>query len=389
MCDPCALRRHLDRVLPAEASGALQPLREVILRAEPLTTRRWLDRAHDLLVDLRDARVPLDHAALDALPRRKAVEHLRALLIATGILPPDPARLVRRLEADMPDLLRELDRDHQQLAARWIRWAVLPRLRRMAEQERDLAVPANNARRKIEQVAAFLTQLQRVDRSLSRCTQHDLDDWFAGPGAIRWVMRPFLSWARRNRHLAPGLTIPRSYKGKPVAPADAEHRWQIARRLITDDTLDVVDRVAGALVVLYAQPIARIVTLTTADVLVTDTAVSLKLGADALELPEPFASLVRQLPHKRRESTADQLPNRWLFAGSHADQHLRTTSLTKRLNDIGIQPRRMRLAAADQLAREIPPAMLAGVLGLRAPSVARLTAQTKGQWANYAATRHS
>ncbi len=113
----------------------------------------------------------------------------------------------------------------------------------------------------------------------------------------------------------------------------------------------------------------------------------MKLGTDALELPEPFASLIRQLPRKRRESTADQLPNRWLFAGSHADKHLRTTSLTKRLNDIGIQPSRMRLAAADQLAREIPPAMLAGVLGLKAPSVARITAQTKGQWADYAAAR--
>lgn len=387
VCDPCALRHHLDRVLPAEAIGALQPLREVILRAEPLTTRRWLDRTHDLLVDLRDGRVPLEHAALDALPRRKAVEHLRALLIATGILPPDPGRLVRRLEADLPNLLRELDRDHQQLAARWVRWAVLPRLRRMAEQERDIAGPAWNARRKIEQVAAFLTELQRAGRELSQCTQHDIDDWFAGPGAIRWVIRPFLSWAHRNRHLTPGLSLPPSYKGKPVAPADPEHRWQLANRLITDDTLDPVDRVAGALVVLYAQPIARIVTLSTADVIVTDTGVSLTLGTDALELPEPFASLIRQLPCKRRESTADQLPNRWLFAGGHADQHLTTTSLTKRLNRIGIQAGRMRLAAADQLAREIPPAMLAGILGLKAPSVARLTTQTKGQWANYAATR--
>jgi len=387
VCERCALRRHLDRVLPPGSVGVLHPLREAILRAEPLTTRRWLDRAHQLLVDVHYGRIPLDHATLDMLPQRKAVEHLRALLIATGILPPDPAGEVRRLEAGAPDLLRELDRDHQQLAIRWVRWAVLPRLRTMAEREHDMAVPAWNARRKIEQVAKFLTELQRDSRHLSECTQHDVDNWFAGPGAIRWVIRPFLVWARRNRHLPAQITLPASYKGEPVAPVDAEQRWQIAKRLITDDGLDRVDRVAGALVVLYAQPVARIVTLTTADVIVTENGVSLKLGTDALELPEPFTSLIRQLPRKRRESTADQLPNRWLFAGSHADKHLRTTSLTKRLNDIGIQPSRMRLAAADQLAREIPPAMLAGVLGLKAPSVARITAQTKGQWADYAAAR--
>jgi len=222
-------------------------LREVILRAEPLTTRWWLDRTRSLLVDLRDGRIPLEHAALDALPRRKAVEHLRALLMATGILPPDPARDVRRLEADVPGLLGDLDRDHQQLATRWVRWAVLPRLRAMAAQEREMAVPAWNARRKIQQVSEFLTDLQHNGRHLNECTQHDIDNWFAGPGAIRWVIRPFLVWARRNRHLPATLTLPASYKGKPFSPVDAEQRWQIAKRLINDDELDPVDRVAGAL----------------------------------------------------------------------------------------------------------------------------------------------
>jgi hypothetical protein len=47
----------------------------------------------------------------------------------------------------------------------------------------------------------------------------------------------------------------------------------------------------------------------------------------------------------------------------------------------------MRLAAADQLCREIPPAMLAGVLGLHTATVARATAQTSGHWSNYAADR--
>lgn len=207
------------------------------------------------------------------------------------------------------------------------------------------------------------------------------------PGAARWQAGPFLAWARQRRHLPTQVTFPHAYKRASEAPADAEERWQIAQRLVRDDTLDPVDRVAGALVVLYAQPLARIVTLTTDDVTVTDTNVHLMLGTDALELPEPFATIIQQLPHRRRASTAEQLSTRWLFAGSHADKSLTINSLGNRLRAIGIQPRRFRIAAAEQLAREIPPAMLAGVLGLSIANINRRTTVTKGEWANYAADR--
>jgi len=182
--------------------------------------------------------------------------------------------------------------------------------------------------------------------------------------------------------------LPRSYKGAPSAPVDSEQRWRIAQQLVTDTTIDPVDRVAGALIVLYAQPLERIVTLTTDDVILTaHDGVQLRLGPDPLDLPEPFATLIRRLPHKRRDSTAQQLPNPWLFASSHAGRHLDANVLGDRLRQIGIPARRMRLAAAEQLCREIPPAMLAGVLGLHTATVARATAQTSGQWSNYPADR--
>ena len=47
----------------------------------------------------------------------------------------------------------------------------------------------------------------------------------------------------------------------------------------------------------------------------------------------------------------------------------------------------MRLAALDQLTKEIPPAMLTGVLGLKAPPTVRRTSQAGGDWARYAANR--
>jgi len=62
-------------------------------------------------------------------------------------------------------------------------------------------------------------------------------------------------------------------------------------------------------------------------------------------------------------------------------------NLGHRLRAIGIEPGRMRLAALDQLTKEIPPAMLTGVLGIKAPQVVRRTSQAGGDWAKYAASR--
>ena len=289
VCQRCGLRRCVDRVLPADGHGPLQPLREVLLRADPLSTRLWLDRAHDLLTDLDQGRIPLEHTALDALPHRKAVEHLRALLIATAVLPPDPGRDLRWLDHDIPALLAGLSPQHQQLAHQWIRWVVLPRLRTMVERGREVTASVTNARRQIEQVTAFLTALHHTGRHLDACTQHDIDAWFAQPAAIRRVIRPFLAWARRHRHLPASLQLPPTHRREPSTPLDAALRWDCARRLVDDDTLDPADRVAGALVVLYAQPLTRIVTLTTADVVLGPDRVQLRLGPDPLDIPEPFA----------------------------------------------------------------------------------------------------
>jgi hypothetical protein len=125
----------------------------------------------------------------------------------------------------------------------------------------------------------------------------------------------------------------------------------------------------------------------TEDGTVSGTTVTLRLGADPLELPEPFAALARQLPRRRGDGPAERLPTRWLFSGGHADKPVTASSLRVRLATIGIHPRWRRLAAIDQLAGDVPPAMPAGVLGLKPVAIAHPTGITQGQWANCAARR--
>lgn len=386
-CWQCALRRALDQVLPADGPAELGVLRAHVLQADPQTTRQWLLRQSDLLGRLGDGRLPLTHEAFDDLPPSRAVEHLRGLLVAIGALPTQPGRGIDRFERELPHLLQPLtDPTCRHLVRAWLRWSVLPRLRRSGEERGQSTHSVANARRGLQQTVAFLTALDHGGHTLAACPQSAVDHWFTGPGAARHGARPFLAWAQRHRHLPAQLHLPSRGRGQAVQPADPEHRWAVARTLVTDEALDPADRVAGALVVLYAQTCARIVRLTLDDVQATTTATSVRLGRDPLDLPDPFADLITRLPMRRRHGVADQTPTQWLFPSGRAGQHLGPAALASRLNTIGIDPRPLRLAAISQLAREVPPAMLTGVLGLSANTATRWAAASGGAWVTYATT---
>ena len=386
ICRHCALQRAVDPVLPAANSGALQQLRTAVLAAEPLTTRRWITRPEiaDLIIDLRTGRLPLTHAALDAQPPSLGLEHLRDLLAAAGALPIDDTRVITRFEHDAQQMLAALLPAHGRLVRSWLRWKVLPHLYSSGGRI-DLIQATTNARRALGQVVAFVSTLEHAGTSLQGCRQCQIDDWFATSVALRHQVRPFLAWMQRTDHLSRNLALPGSYRGRPERRTDPEQRWSIARRLITDETLDSADRVAGALVVLYAQPLGRIVTLTTDHVGHNGEDVTLRLGSDLLDLAQPFANLVRSLPQRRRNGTAEQLPAPWLFPGYRAGRHISAAALGNRLRDLGIEPQRARLAALDQLSKEVPPAVLAGVLGIHPSSAVATTNRSGGDWARYAA----
>ncbi len=389
VCGPCALRRTADGLLADDPPGALHALRAPILAAEPMTTRRWLRRPAitSLLSALDSGRLPLTHTTLDAQPASRAVEHVRDLLVASGTLEPDPNRPIDRLQHDSDQMLVALDVRDARIVRGWLHWQVLPRLRRHHEGTVDFGAAVANARRTLACVIEFLATVEATQRTLACVRQSDIDSWFASPRARPHAVRPFLAWARRTRVLPLAISLPPSFRGRSELHTDPERRWTIARRLVQDDTLDPVDRVAGALVVLYAQPLVRICALTTDDVHTEDETVTVRLGGDRLELPEPFATLVQSLPLLRRAGIAELLSGNWLFQGQRAGRHLAAASLGRRLRAIGIEPRRMRLAALEQLSKEIPPAMLAGVLGLTAPQTVLHTGLAGGEWARYAADR--
>jgi hypothetical protein len=107
----------------------------------------------------------------------------------------------------------------------------------------------------------------------------------------------------------PQLRIPHQRTENP-APISQRRRIGLIRRALTDDAVPLRARVVTLLMLLYAQPISRILRLTTDDVTHDDDQVLLRLGTPPSPVPEPFAGLLlehlasRETPRPRPTRTA-------------------------------------------------------------------------------------
>ncbi len=391
VCQRCALAVDLDCHLgPADALAApLVVLRDAILAADnPTRVRSWLrdSAAGKVLASVAAGETALTHTALDAFGADHSVMHLRSLLVAVAALPAED-RSINRFEVFAGEQVELIDDSTDRGAVRaWLRWQVLPRLRARDEAGKTMAHSANNARRSVRQVVLLLGIVHGHGRTLRTCTQADLDTWFGAGRSIRWLARPFLVWATARSHLAKGVAVPASPPQALRPVIDAEQRWVVARRLVSDDTISVDIRVVGALVVLYAQPLARVAVLKSSDVhRSSDGTVIVDLAGNPVPIHEPFSTLIGLLPHRRSNGVSDQLDTPWLFPGRHAGHHCGPVILGERLRAIGIEPLLMRNSARAQLAGEIPPAMLGEIIGVNANTATRWAALSGGNWMAYPA----
>ena len=133
-CTRCTLDQHLRQLLD-DGTGRIRPelrvLHETLTSADrPRTVLGWLSKntASGVLASLAKGERPLTHHALDQMPPSKPVEHLRAILVATGALPARDEHLAR-LEHWISTTLGDLgDRDDKELLHRYAVWHLLRRL---------------------------------------------------------------------------------------------------------------------------------------------------------------------------------------------------------------------------------------------------------------------
>ena len=357
-------------------------------RSRGLRIRRavsqWLGKpdAARTLQELASGQLELSHEALDGPGRRSGTEHLRAALVHAGVLPARDEVLVtlavwtnQRLAA-IP-----AGPDHAALR-RFATWKIA---RELAARRRDQSDPDAFAdsmpKQWIGEAIALTVWLHDRELTLTDLDQPRLDEWLAGGPAHRRVVRLFIAWLERN-HTRRGLRIPPDPPGTPAIALDDRERLAALRALLEDDTRDAQVRVAGCLVALYAQPVARIVRLTTAEVQLTSDAAEVRLGRELVPLPAPLRHAVATM--LERASTAE---TRWLFQGSKPGQPASPVYLARRLRELGVPVAAARPSALAALAYSIPAPVLADLLGLSAKTTAKASGRLKVDYAHYVARR--
>ncbi|MGH9090008.1 MAG: hypothetical protein ACRDZR_01295 [Acidimicrobiales bacterium] len=378
------------RALVGPPDGPFEPLyRAIVAAPQPYSVCNWLRSSGPaaILGALVSGTLALSHEALDAHPRRRSADHLRHLLVAGGLLPPRNDALVALEEWTTRRLEEIADAERRRQLRAYATWRVLRRARQRAEQDPRPRTATAHAKTRLNSAISFSEFLGRRQRDLSDCVQSDVDDWLNdGPPSAHEVS-DFLDWTA-TRKMTPRFVVPRTlHRGGPRT--DDDTRWALVRRLLCDETIDLTDRVAGCLVLLYGQQLTRITALRRDQVTVTESgSTRLSLGATFIEVPSPLDELIGRLLDEHRHHTAFSTPviaTPWLFPGLHPGRPFNANQLGARLRRLGIEPRAGRRGALSHLAAHLPAAVLSRVLNLTPTTAVRWVGMTGGDWNTYAA----
>ena len=194
-CFACQATEHIDSVLAGadgEIPAKLKDVRDVLVARAgvPSLVSSWRrTRSLRLLARLAEQPDQITHDVLDAEGDRFSVTYLRALLVATGVLP-ERDEQASRLDRWATALLADVEPvEHRQLLTRYARWHVIARAKPDRHGELRPNV-ADRCRQEIRIAQRFLAHLLERGTDLDQCRQADIDAWFTGRHAMKVRSRP-------------------------------------------------------------------------------------------------------------------------------------------------------------------------------------------------------
>ena len=386
LCARCVLRDDLHKLLGgAPTDPALIGLVDALCasdRPESIIVWKRSPKVQRLLRGLGNATIPLTHEGLDGVPG-KPTEHLRALLQHHGHLPSRDAYLPR-FERWIDDKLEGLPDEVRQPVKHFATWHHLRRIRAKAAAGAPTRGPVHSAKQEITETIKFLEWLhENYQRTAASCTQIDVDEWLTTGPTTRNAIRTFFVVAKNTRVNTEVAVPHRARKTSPSLTQDQRFAW--VHELLTGSSESLPYRVAGLLLLLYAQPLVRVVTLQLDAIDDHPDGMSIKLGQRATDAPEPFAQLLRDhIANRPNLRTGAGNNNPWLFPSTLAGRHLHPNTVMERLRDLGVNLLGARNRAIGELVLECPPSIVADALGY-SPRVASYHADKAAEpWARYA-----
>jgi len=390
ICARCALRDDLTALLltnpanPATANRLIDVLCQAD-RPESIITWKRSAKVQSLLTSISSGQTPLTHAGIDSHRETvgRAADHLRALLVHHGLLPyQDP--YLTRFEAWIDNKLRPLPAEVAKPVEHFAKWHHLRRIRTMATPDKPAQHSVHSAKQEITETIKFLDWLwQTHGRTATTCTQQDVDTWFTTGPTTRKAIRTFFVFAKKT---GTNMRIEISHstsKSRPAITQDQRLAW--LKELITGTSESLPYRIAGILLLLYAQPLVRIAALRTEAIGVNDDGgIVISFGKHPVGIPEPLAELLRQhLRNRPNLRTGAGTESPWLFPSTRAGQHLHPNAFVARLRSLGIDLRGALNTALDEHLAVTPPPLVADALGY-SHQVAFLHADAAGDtWSRY------
>lgn len=385
-CARCFLRERLADLLTDPATGQvhhrLQPVFDELVHSErPQTTLWWLRKKPGvgprLLQQMACGVIDISHDTFRALPSDRSHDYLRNLLIAVGVLERVDIR-IERMAPWIEHIVSELPVENAAVVRRFAHWHVLRQMRKAAREDHLTKTMADACRRRIRVAIDFLTFLNAHDASADTATQDLLERYQEHVGGRTLTHEyAFVVWLRDSR-INTALTIPDIPRRQPSVTVSDNQRWAAVDRLLHDCTLRRYTRIGGLFTLLFAQPLARIVTMRTDQVTISDDrALQVAFSEIPIQMPPVLDELIREHLKHRGKSLYAARDTGWLFPGGSPGQHLATENIRSQLVAIGIKPHENRKAALFHLAGDMPSPVLAELLGV--------TDQNAAQWASLAA----
>ena len=222
----------------------------------------------NLLTGLACGAIPLSHDGLDTAGRGKHITHLRSLLEHHDLLPHRDEHLAR-FESWLAFKLENIAKPAIRTPVeQFATWHHLRRLRRNSAPGQSSDGAKRSAKQEITETIKFLTWLDEVhQRTAATCRQQDVDEWLATGPTTRHLIRTFFVWANKSKINAEVRIDHRQPKSTRTLTQERRLAW--LKELLTGESETRPYRVAGTLLLLYAQPLVRIAALKTTAIVLT------------------------------------------------------------------------------------------------------------------------
>jgi hypothetical protein len=394
-CAACVLPDRVAALL-TDTNGAvpphLAPVRDALSGAErPHSMLAWISHSPTAtgLARLAADGQAVSHAQIDELAVDLDVRHLRAILISTGVLTERHERL-EQAERWIDQTLADRPSGHALLVRPFAQWVVLRRARSRAAVGAFTQSSAGWIHTRVLVALQFLAWLDSSGVPLARATQTHLDQWLNEGTTYRYTLRPFMTWARQ-RGLTRDVEVPKMPVGSPVTSNGDHLQWEQLKRCLQDTTMPLDIRVAGSLLLLFGISASKLVRIQAGHIEQTNGATHLHVADHALLLPPLLANITLQQRDRTdlRSALGRTSANRvsWLFPGLRPGRSMDAPSLAAKLNDHGIKVRAARNTALAQLAADLPPKVLAELVGIGVSTAARWARHANRDWNPYIAAR--